>query len=209
MSESSCYGLQQRSEQCRDSGGVPRGESGLAHHTWPSGKVGAPAVPVSSLHASRFRRSTLVVHRSSGIKMFLFLEICAASKSSLVHDLKKTKKNNPSLSRIFLCPVWKSSLCVCAWRWNIINSLFWNLCHPDCLCLPCRTNRISARPSVTPPRPLLYIAPTLWERLLRASPPHCEQISCPLSRCTRHRGTATMEGNKNTGACTQSMSRNP
>lgn len=114
MSESSCYGLQQRSEQCRDSGGVPRGESGLAHHTWPSGKVGAPAVPVSSLHASRFRRSTLVVHRSSGIKMFLFLEICAASKSSLVHDLKKTKKNNPSLSRIFFVScVEKFIVCLC------------------------------------------------------------------------------------------------
>lgn len=155
MSESSCYGLQQRSEQCRDSGGVPRGESGLAHHTWPSGKVGAPAVPVSSMHASRFRRSTLVVHRSSGIKMFLFLEICAASKSSLVHDLKK-KKNNPSLSRIFLCPVWKSSLCVCAWRWNIINSLFWNLCHPDCLCFALQ-NQSDQRPAIrhtTPPTSL-------------------------------------------------------
>lgn len=117
MSESSCYGLQQRSEQCRDSGGVPRGESGLAHHTWPSGKVGAPAIPVSSLHASRFRRSTLVVHRSSGIKhFFVFRNLHSLQVFSCAWFKKKPKKNQKqpfAVEDFFVSCVEKFIVCLC------------------------------------------------------------------------------------------------
>lgn len=46
--------------------------------------------------------------------MFLFLEICAASKSSLVHDLKKKKKKQPfAVEDFFVSCVEKFIVCLC------------------------------------------------------------------------------------------------
>lgn len=44
--------------------------------------------------------------------MFLFLEICAASKSSLVHDLKKKKKKQPFAVEDFFCVLCGKVHCV-------------------------------------------------------------------------------------------------
>lgn len=81
MSESSCYGLQQQSEQCRDSGGLPWGELGLAHHTWPSGRS---SEWTGSLWISLLSHKSLLffLFRLVNVHWLCFLSSCRTKRSS-------------------------------------------------------------------------------------------------------------------------------